>query len=209
MKAFATLLFNTAVMMALAAASSPVHGQGVTAPGTRGRSDPVQRELQRRFESEAIERVLAESPRRRAELHLRTTLVQIREDFLRIQVLDDQLHKFATRNEPFDLKAVAKHASEITQRAERLRQNLVLPGTKKNRRHPGPGVDMGIEQLRVAILDLSKAINAFVENPVFEKSGVIDAKLSMKAAGDLDRIIEVSWQLKRSSEKLKRAGVRT
>ncbi|HBB93829.1 MAG TPA: hypothetical protein DC054_00420 [Blastocatellia bacterium] len=42
----------------------PVCGQSVPTPGTRGRNDPVQRDLQRRFESEAIESALPARPRR-------------------------------------------------------------------------------------------------------------------------------------------------
>jgi pectate lyase len=192
------------VLMSTFATSMGVRGQGVTTPGTRGRTDPVQRELQRRFESEAIERALAASPRRRSEQERRMMLAQIREDFLRVQIVNDDLQKFA-RTGPLDLKVIAKSASEITKCAERLKDNLALPESEKASELPGWKAETGIEQLRLLLPALSDLINAFVENPVFERSRVVDAKLSAQALRDLDQIILVSKRVKRSSEKLKRA----
>ena len=176
----------------------------VCAQGTRARLDPVQRELQRRFESEAIEKALAATPRRRAEHERRMVLLQIRMDFLRIQIVNDDLQAESRSVQP-DLKAIARFASEITKSAERLRGNLALPGIKKGQRLPDLKVELGVEQLRLALSELSSSIGDFVENPVFEHVGVIDATLSTQALRDLTKIIEVSKQVKRGSERLKRA----
>ena len=173
------------------------------AQGARARLDPVQRELQRRFESEAIEKALAATPRRRAEHERRMVLLQIRMDFLRIQIVNDDLQAESRAVYP-DVKAIAKSASEIIKSAKRLRGNLVLPGFKKHQRLPDFRVELGVEQLRVALSVLSSSIGAFVENPVFEHVGVIDATLSTQALRDLTKIIEVSKQVKKGSEKLKR-----
>jgi hypothetical protein len=174
------------------------------AQGTRARLDPVQRELQRRFETEAIEKALAPTPRRRAEHERRMVLLQIRMDFLRIQIVNDDLQTESREVQP-DLRAIAKSASEITKSAERLKGNLALPGIKKGQGFPDLRVEMGVEQLRAALSLLSNSIGTFVENPVFEHVGVIDATLSSEALRDLMKIIEVSKQVKRGSEKLKRA----
>ena len=173
------------------------------AQGTRARLDPVQRELQRRFESEAIEKALASTPRRRAEHERRMALLQIRIDFLRIQIVNDDLQAESRAVQP-DLKAIAESASEITKSAERLKGNLALPGIKTGQRSPDLRVEIGVEQLRVALSVLSNSIGSFVENPVFEHVGVIDATLSTQALRDLTKIIDVSKQVKRGSEKLKR-----
>lgn len=173
------------------------------AQGTRARLDPVQQELQRRFESEAIEKALAPNPSRRAEHERRMVLLQIRMDFLRIQIVNDDLQSESRAGQP-DLKAIAKSASEIAKSAERLKVNLALPGIKERQGFPDLRVEMGVEQLREALSMLSNSIAAFVENPVFEHVEVIDATLSSKAQRDLTKIIEVSKQIKRGSEKLKR-----
>jgi pectate lyase len=159
------------------------------------------RELQRRFESEALERALAEGPYRGGEHERRLALVQIREDFLRIQILDDELQKLAFRSESVDLRAIEKLASEITSRAYRLKKNLALRASSVSA-HPDSKAEPGIERLRLSLSVLSKLIYAFTANPVFERSGVVDAKLAAQALGDLEQVIEVSKQVKRSSQKL-------
>ena len=173
------------------------------AQSTRARLDPVQQELQRRFESEAIEKALAPNPSRRAEHGRRMVLLQIRMDFLRIQMVNDDLQSESRAVQP-DLKAIAKSASQIAESAERLKVNLALPGIKERQGFPDLRVEMGVEQLREALLVLSNSIAAFVENPVFEHVEVIDATLSSQAQRDLTKIIDVSKQVKRGSEKLKR-----
>jgi hypothetical protein len=183
---------------------SSVHGQSGTTPGSRTRTDPVQRELQRRFESEALERALAKTPGRRAEHGQRMVVLQIQMDFLRIQSVNDDL-QIASRAGLPDLKAVKKSASEITKCADRLKENLALPEIEKPEKPRDSTVEMKLGELRAALGVLSNVIDSFVENPVFEKLGVIDAELSLKARRDLEQIIQVSKQVKRSSEKLSRA----
>jgi pectate lyase len=185
-----------------------VCAQSGTAQGTRGRTDPIQRELQRRFESDAIERALAASPRRGPENQRRLILVQIKEDFLQIQIVNDDLQRQASRADSIDFNAVAKSASEITSRAERLKDNLALPEIKKTRaprETPRSNPEASLEQLRWSLSVLSNSIKEFVENPVFARAGVVDAKLSAEASDDLAQIIEASRQVKRASEKLMRA----
>ena len=203
-------MFAIGIVVAAAAlltALRAVHGQGGTAQGTRGRNDPIQRELMRRFESDAIEKALAESPRRGPDQQRRLILVQIKEDFLQIQILNDDLVR-AARADSLDLKVVAKGASEIAKRAERLRENLALPESESETEEtpgvPGSNPETSPEQLRSWLSVLSNSIKEFVENPVFEKRGVVDAKLSAKASHDLEQISEASKQAKRSSEKLQR-----
>jgi len=199
MKLFSLVLCAGVIAFVVVLAFTPACAQG-----TRARLDPIQRELQRRFESEAIEKALAPTPRRRAEYERRMVLLQIKIDFLHLQIVNDDLQTESRASQP-DLKAIAKFASEITKSAERLKGNLDLPGIKKGQRFPDLKVELGFEQLRVALSELSSSIGAFVENPVFEHVGVIDATLSSQALHDLTKIIEVSKQVKRGSEKLKRA----
>lgn len=199
-------MFGLGVVVATAAVLIAVHAQGSSAQGTRGRTDPIQRELQRRFESDAIERALAEGPRRGPDQR-RLTLVQIKEDFLQIQIVNDDLQQRAKSADFAALKLVAKSASEITSRARRLKMNLVLPEGEKTpepRARQGSNPETSTQQLHLSLAALSNAIKEFVENPVFEKVGVIDAKLSTKASRDLEQIIEASKQAKRASEKLLR-----
>lgn len=196
-------MFGTLIVFAVAALDSPVHAQSGTGQGTRGRTDPVQRELLRRFESDAIERALAQGPRS-ANDERRLTLVQIKEDFLRIQIVNDELQR-AARASSVDLKLTGKFVAEISSRAKRLKDNLALPESEKSPHSSDSNPEPSIEQLRSSLTVLSNAIKEFVANPVFEKAGVVDAKLSARAGRDLEQIIAVSKRAKRASERLLRA----
>jgi len=204
-KAVRQLLWAVGIVIILVCTSTAVYAQAVPVPGTRGRTDPVQRELQRRVESKAIERALGASPRRRAEREQRLLISQIREDFLRIQIVDDDLQRSVSSRAPLDLKVVARFASEITKRSERLKDNLALPQVEEIPALPEPQGETGMEQLRASLSLMSNLIQVFVENPFFEKYKVVDAKLSAQARRDLEQIIKVSKQVKRRSEELGRA----
>ena len=177
----------------------PVCGQSVTTPGTRGRTDPVQRELQRRFESEAIENALAARPRRSSDHDGRIIMAQIKEDFLEIQIINDDL-KLQTA-----MKSVARSAAEINRRASRLKENLSLPEASAISAPRAAPADHRPDQLRSLLSSLSSSINGFVENPIFESAKVIDARLSEQAGRDLRQIIELSKQIQKSSGRLSRA----
>src|SRR5947207_10253908 len=100
-RSFLNLLICVTAVVGLGLMAGPVCGQSVPTPGTRGRTDPVQRELQRRFESEAIERALAARPGRPSDHERQTMLAQIKEDFLQIQIINDDL------KQQTDMKSVA------------------------------------------------------------------------------------------------------
>jgi pectate lyase len=183
-----------------------VRGQSGTTQGTRGRADPVQREMERKFEMVIIENALKGSSSPRAERYQPLVLEQIREDFLRIQVVDRKLmHSLSISDVP-DLELVAESASEIKKRAVRLKKNLALPEPNaRATEQSNAEVQLEPERLRSSLSMLSSLIDQFVTNPVFKESRLIDAQLSAKALKDIEGIIELSGQLKRSSEKLKRA----
>ena len=181
--------------------SFPVHAQSTSTRGTR--PDPIQKELQRRFESEAIERALSENPRHRAESDWRTTLLQIKLDFLRIQIINDEIQKLNPATASLEHNLISKSAAEIARCAQRLKINLALPAGYPAE-NPQRKNDLNAEELRLSLAALSSAINSFVANPVFEKAGVVDVKLSLQASRDLEQIIQVSKQMKRTSEKLRR-----
>lgn len=93
--------------------------------------------------------------------------------------------------------------SEIRKRAVRLKRNLALPASEGmvESLKVEPGISP--EQLRLSLSVLSDSIYEFVSNPLFISAKVVDTRLSPKARQDLEQIIELSSDLKRSSEKLK------
>ncbi|HWT01291.1 MAG TPA: hypothetical protein VN256_13670 [Pyrinomonadaceae bacterium] len=136
---------------------------------------------------------------RRAEPKL--ALAQIREDFVRIQVVNNDLADAVSRRGPLDLKFVAKSASEIRKRAGRLKDNLVLP--EHESAFVVPEARGSAEaQLKSSLVTLSELIHEFIANPLFEKANLVDIHLATKARRDLDDIMEVCGRVKKNSEEL-------
>ena len=105
-----------------------VRGQSPpTTPGGGGRNDRFQRELQQQFEMRMIEQALMESRSKPSKQYPPRVLDQIREDFLRIQVVDRKLMQATAVADRPDLELVSKSAGEIRKRSRRLKTNLALP----------------------------------------------------------------------------------
>jgi hypothetical protein len=184
-----------------------VRGQVPTTTPTRsGRPDKIQRELERQVEMQLIEQALMEGRSRHTRRYPPRVLDQIREDFLRIQVIDRKLVQATAGSDTLDLGLVARSVGEIRKRSRRLKENLALPRPESApAKQSGTVVETTSERLKVSLSDLSKLIDEFVSNSMFEQSKLVDARLSGKARQDIDAIIELSSQIKRSSEKLKAA----
>jgi|SRR5215831_735771 len=179
-----------------------VSAQTPSGPATR-RPDPIQGELQRRFEAEAVEKLLARRPQDTTAYDRRELLDQIRKDFLRIQVLNDELSRAPSRADEPDLRFIGRHVNEVRRCGERLKENLSLPKVD-SAPESSPVTGVAREQLRLDLSILSKSINSFVENRIFESSKVVDADLSAQASRDLAQIIGAAKAIEQLTEQLRR-----
>lgn len=195
---------QTAAALVIAAAfvlQSPAQqGSSTTRrPGRGGAPDPVRAELEREMMLRELEEGGSRKPaERQAPQHI---FARMSEDFMRIQIVNNELVRAASRAEALDLKFVAKSASEIKKRAQRLKSDMVLPEPDKVPKRPKQEAAEE-EQLKSSLLTLGKLIAGFAHNPVFKEPNVVDAQLSAKARRDLEDIIELTGQVMKSSEKL-------
>ncbi|HEX8773455.1 MAG TPA: hypothetical protein VF735_07580 [Pyrinomonadaceae bacterium] len=136
----------------------------------------------------------------------RLDIAQIREDFVRLQVvnydLSDAVSRSSRSSGALDLKLIAKSVADIKKRARRLRDNMMLPETENVFERPQMEVGPDVRQLKSSLSVLKKLIIGFVNNPIFREANVVDLQLSAKAKHDLEDIIELSEQIKKCSEKL-------
>ena len=65
---------------------------------------------------------------------------------------------------------------------------------------------MSVQQLKPSVLKLGRLIFSFIDNPFFKEASVVDTLLTTKARRDLEEIIELSGQIKKSSEGLGKKG---
>jgi hypothetical protein len=185
-------LMRTAVItLTLILSAGAAHAQG--APPRR--EDPLQSKLQSARQLEMIEAALMRRPTSSTERS--TALAQIREDFWRIQLANDNLIGSLSNPAPIDSRLIAKTAAEIRTRAKRLKENLALPGPERESKFPAAG------DIRSSIASLSKLIDSFVNNPMLSQRHLVDATLSLTAGRDLEYIIILSGEIKKSAAKLK------
>jgi hypothetical protein len=129
-------------------------------------------------------------------------LEQMQKDFVRLQILNKSLLRAALGDAPLDPTFVSKSVTEIRERAARLNTNLALPEAEKTNGPMTTDAVASPQQLKPPVLRLGRLIFSFVDNPFFKEASVVDTQLTTKARRDLEDIIELSQQIKKSSEQL-------
>ncbi|HWW75041.1 MAG TPA: hypothetical protein VNZ44_06590 [Pyrinomonadaceae bacterium] len=194
------LVARTFAALALVALACAPTAQGRQTTRTNS-IDQLLRERQRIIYGRALEEDMRK-PAERAEEEQRLALAQIKEDYVRLQVVNKDLSKAASQKEALDLKEVVKSTAEMKRRAERLLENLALPELQEEAARSKPNDIEREEQLKASLLALGQLVERFVRNPIFREVNVIDAQSSTRARRDLQSIITISERLRRESEKL-------
>lgn len=131
-------------------------------------------------------------------------VAQIREDFTRLQIVNNDLARSVSRGEGLDLKFVSGSAAEIRKIAARLRDNLALPEPGEGDKSPGAEADLASAQLRPALSTLDGLILRFADDLASRGIVLIDAQSSVKVRRALEEIIVLSDRVKKISAKLRR-----
>lgn len=199
-------LASAAVLLG-AALSPGVFGQRPGTAPTTTRSDREMRE-QQQMEEEAefrlrmVDELRLPTPRRQR----RPSLALLREDYVRLQVINNDLAQAISTSETFDLKFVCNAANEIRKRASRLKTTLALP--EPENAEPLE-VTVEADQHRLALERLDRLVLKFVRNPIFRTPRLIDVEESSTAQRELEEIIELSDQIKKTSDRLNKSAPRS
>lgn len=174
---------------------------GVALRGQTGGIERLLRERQRVMVNREVEEGLRKpAERKKWEAAERLAIAQIKEDFERLQFVNNELAEAVTRPEGADLKIVTKSTAEIERRAVRLLSNLALPELPDDLERVKIPAE-GQVQLHSSLLMLGRLVNRFVRSPLFREVQVIDAQVSIRARRDLEAIIALSARLKKDCEK--------
>jgi hypothetical protein len=130
---------------------------------------------------------------------------QIRDDFRRLQVLNNEVMRAVSSGVEPDYKSVSDSAKEIRKRAARLKLNLVFPEAEKEE---GARLLLSPDAsgLKPSVAALDTLIFSFVTNPIFKETGVVNTKLGVRARRDLEGIIELSEMVRRNAEKMSKSA---
>jgi hypothetical protein len=147
----------------------------------------------------------AEKSGERRKKDPKLALEELQEDFVQLQVLNKKLVLTVSQTEKVDFKFVTKSAAEINKRAERLQLNLALPEAETSVARPGLQPISDSKQLKTAVTSLGWLIYWFKKNPIFREVKVIEQQPAAKARVDLEKIIDLSLHVKKSSEQMGQA----
>ena len=201
MKLITNLVLRITATVLLASAATAAGQQPPANPADR---EAMNRELRERGRDlDTLEKTRLPPPGRPGP---RLDLALIEEDHLRIQQAAMGLHRAAAQDGALDLKAVAKSASEIRERAERLGSALALPKPEKEDKRPKPAAIADEEGLRGALAALHELVYRFARSPVFTEANLVDAEQSAQARRDLDEIIALSGRVKKGCQGLEKGG---
>lgn len=132
---------------------------------------------------------------------------QIREDFRRLQILNNDVMRAVSSSREPNYKTISDSAREIKRRAARLKLNLVFPEAEREEEGPARLIQSpDASDLKPSVAALDTLIFSFVTNPVFKETSVVDARLGIKARRDLEAIIELSEKLRRNAEKMSKSA---
>jgi hypothetical protein len=166
----------------------------------------LKREQREREHREAMLRTVETAPAltRLDEKRIEAAVSKIKDDFRQIQVIRNELVRSILAEKPLDFKIVSSRVEEINKRADRLKTYLMPPIPEGSQKKPVSQVEFKNEEMKGVLVRLCNLIDSFVENPVLKTPGRVDVEQSTKAGGDLLSIIELSSNLKRNAERLKK-----
>jgi len=131
---------------------------------------------------------------------------QIREDFTRLQVINNEMMQTVFVKKSIDRKLIVKTTSEINKRASRLSENLVLPRIDDKASVQKPDDTRNDRSLEARLLALDHCIMSFIANPLFKQPNVVDSQNALKARSDLNLIVRLSEELKTTLGNQSKAG---
>jgi len=164
------------------------------AQSTRNPNSPAQRGMQAR---EWALTHIPDEVNKHFQKEQTSLFAQIREDFRRLQIINNEMMRTVFVNSNVDRKLIAVTTAEINKRAMRLSANLVLPRIDDQAKNQKPDEARNDGNLQAGLLALDHCIMSFVANPLFKQPNVVDSQSALRARSDLNLIIRLSERLKK------------
>ena len=193
----------------LALGAAPARGQQ-TAPGgppPSGTYDPFAevRERQQR-EAQLRSAEMVASGRNKDQRSAQVAAEQLRDDFRDIQLMRNKLVRHLQSDRPLDYKLIARETGEIGKRAVRLKTHLLRQTPGVENKEPEHAVEIGDAQIKDALVTMCRRIDSFTESPVFKVPAVVNVEQSAKAERDLRHVVLLSGGIRKTAERLNKAG---
>jgi len=139
-----------------------------------------------------------------AEVARQAVLKQIREDFSELQALNNKMMAEAWAKPALNYSFVSNMITRIRGKASRLKLNLNLPQPEATDK-PVSNKPIGNSgDFRAALMVLDRTIMSFVSNPIFQKPNMIEIKQGTDARRDLETVIDLTEDLRKTALRLKK-----
>ncbi len=162
----------------------PVTAQRGRARAERAHSKAVDFEA---YQREMRLRNLGEQNKQPSEKEQKLALAQIKEDFERMQVVNNQMMRVVSTSDSLDNKLVSESLEEINKRAKRLKENLRMQNLEA--KEQGVSKAASVAEVKTSLSTLDDFIMSFVQSPLFQNPKLVDANHKAKAESDLANII--------------------
>ncbi|HEY0347912.1 MAG TPA: hypothetical protein VGC60_07125 [Pyrinomonadaceae bacterium] len=137
---------------------------------------------------------------------LQAAIVNMRDDYKRIQILRNDIARNLVARKPLDYKLVAEQTAEINKRSTRL--NIYMQARVPDEEKP-TSAELKNEEMVGALVKLCKLIDSFTENPALKNAATVDSQdiaksKEDKASADRDllAIIKLSASIQKRSGSL-------
>ncbi len=117
---------------------------------------------------------------------------RVREDFQQLQIINNNLMKTVFVEQRLEPAKVLTAVTEIRKRASRLKVDLSLAASGERNIDDNHLHLQDQSALTSSLLSLDKGVMSFVNNPLFQKSKVIDSKMIVKAGDDLTEVVQTA-----------------
>jgi hypothetical protein len=157
----------------------------------------------RSIELDRIKREAKKNPSEKLGPAAVNHFLEIKEDFEKIQLLENKIIKVYTTGKQIEYTRIAAFSAEINQSASRLKKNLFAPPNKDPQDFPDAfkreekSLPNGVKNL---IVELDNSIGTFVNNPIFVASKKAKLDEKEKAEAMLEQVIRISRALKQEAE---------
>ena len=177
-------------------AQRPTQPADTTNPEKARQQEQSQREMELRNLSNQGN--MRADPKKREQL-----ATEIQQDFEKILVLHNELARFILNNKPLDYGFISDSSAEIRKRASHLQKTLAL-NRIDNESDQDKRLEFPDARIKDAVAMLCSEIKSFVTNPVIDKPGTVNAPELARARRDLQDVIDLSANLKKSADRLKK-----
>lgn len=198
---FAAILVIVSIPYSAAVAQDP----GPPAGGAdRNLRDSASDLKGRSNEMERVSRDAKKPDSRRSENPSAPNFEQIKEDFERIQIINGNVLQAPVPSGGHNYERISESASELNNRAIRLRSNLFPPKPSKESKEKPPQAED--QDLKSLLTSLDESIYRFTHSPIFQNIKVVTPEDSATAQKDLDAVIKASASIRNEADRRKKPG---